>query len=61
MPQLFKPTQIIWQKDTKEPFYVIHVYRNATFVVPLTENNLPTPRAILERDYEKFVKDEDAT
>lgn len=56
--QCFLPRDIIWSQD-KKPYLVIHVYRNATFVIDLQEQGLATPKVILERDYSNFVKDED--
>ena len=56
--QCFLPRDIIWSQD-KKPYLVVHVYRNATFVVDLQEKGLATPKVILERDYDLFKKEED--
>lgn len=57
MAQFFKPSDIIW--NDKKPYLVVHVYRNATFVIDLKEQGIATPKVILERDYGNFQKDEE--
>ncbi|TVL99562.1 MAG: hypothetical protein CV087_17535 [Candidatus Brocadia sp. WS118] len=57
---MWTPNSIIRHKHTGIELLVVHVYRNCTIVVSLSETEpLVTPRALLERDYHYFARDTD--
>lgn len=56
----WKKGDIIRNAKTGTPLLVIHVYTNlATMVANLTNEELQVPVLLLQKDYKRYVKDED--
>ena len=57
---MWTPNTIIRHRTTGRALLVIHVYRNCTMVVDLTDQSeLVAPLALLEREYHYWARDTD--
>ena len=57
---VWTPNNVIRNRQTGRALLVIHVYRNCTLVIDLTcQDELVTPRALLEREYHYYARDTD--